>query len=112
MAMTAKFAGAALALSALSLGGCAKCIDNDTLRAVGFLAPRPQVHVHHKHAAEAHAALAVSAPTQTGSITPAPAADTELSKCNQALYLKAQGSPEDIHALEEKCRALIVNQPN
>ena len=110
MAVTSKFAGAALVLSALTLSGCATCIDNGTLRAVGFLAPQP----HHRHFGSTHQAALVSSPAETGSITPAAAsaADSELSKCNQALYLKAQGSAEEIHALEEKCRALIVNQPH
>ena len=110
MAVTSKFAGAALVLSGLTLSGCATCIDNGTLRAVGFLAPQP----HHRHFGSTHQAALVSSPAETGSIThaAASAADSELSKCNQALYLKAQGSAEEIHALEEKCRALIVNQPH
>jgi len=92
----------AVLLAGMALSGCASCFDAATLRSAGFIEPP----VHHRHSVRT-AKAADDAPI------PAAAAlqPTELSKCNQELYLKSAGSHEEIRAVEDKCRALILSQP-
>jgi hypothetical protein len=90
MGAAPKLAIASLLLGCLTLAGCADCFDR--LRdAEGFVAPRP----HHHHVA----------------VVQHDSSQTALSQCNQALYLKSSGSPEEIRAIEDKCRPVILSQP-
>ena len=104
MSITKKISAALLLAGCLSLAGCADWIDFDAMRAAGFVAPRP---LHHRLAAKAQS------PAPAAAVVPASASapDTELSKCNQQLYLHSHGSQDDIHAMEAKCRTVILNQP-
>ena len=88
---------AAVLAGGFALTGCANCFENAP--PAGFLAPR----LHHRHAAAAQSDVLAPAPVSTN--------QTALSKCNQKLYLEAFGSQEDIHTMEDKCRALILSQP-
>ena len=78
-------------LGSLALTGCA--MDWDKLMSAGFVAPPAP---HHR-----------SVVSQRRVTTP----ESALSRCNQDLYLKSSGSQDDTHALEAKCRAVILGQP-
>ena len=86
----------------LALAGCANCFDTEQ-RLLGFLAPS----LHHHQPRRPTAAEHVSAPRPVPVVAP----ETPLSKCNQQLYLKSSGSPEEMHFLEARCRELILSQP-
>ena len=125
MAGTAKVVWGALLAVALTLGGCSSWdhfvdqFDRVSLEPLGFAEPstphwRQHRFRHHIHAPADQATVQPAAaavtdtakvadPIETGSVTP-------LSQCNTALYLKAATSHEDLKALEDKCRALIVKQ--
>ena len=101
MGAAPKFAIATALLGCLTLAGCADCFDDHP--AVGFVAS--PLHWRHRH----HTAVVEPDPVTTTSSTSS--VSSALSKCNQALYLTSAGSPEEMRAIEEKCRTIIIGQP-
>jgi hypothetical protein len=92
MGAVSKASYASLLFGCLTLAGCADCFD-DARRPIGIAASAP--HRHHTAAP----VLQHDAPLSA------------IDKCTQALYLKSAGSQDDIHAIEDKCRTIIVSQP-
>ena len=123
MATTARLAAGLLLAAMLPLAGCSsleRWERKQLLEPLGFVTPvllHRSVHHHHSVRAEAAARPATTATPQAVSVTvPAesgPAvtgSTTPLSQCNTALYLKAATSPEELKALEDKCRETVVKQ--
>jgi hypothetical protein len=79
---------AAMLMCGLALAGCADCF-NPARRPMGFVASPPR-----RQPIAAH-----------------DAPQSAVEKCTQALYLGGASTPDDMRAAEEKCRALIVQQP-
>ena len=88
--------GVALALS-LTLGGCS-CLKDIDQFAAGFTGSSLG------HARGVHRARSMAAPAAFAR------PETALAKCNKSLYIDTGKTPEELKSLEDKCRAVIVNQ--
>ena len=94
MTLRTKFGLGVALTGCLALAGCSCLRDFDGRSATGFAAPGAAPHRAHR---AAHA-------------EPASAPESALAKCSRALYLEYPKSREELKSLEEKCRAVIVNQ--
>ena len=86
-------------IGCLALGGCACLKDIEQFAGNGFVAPhlaRPHIAAHRTR----------NAPQPVSMTAP----ETALSKCTKSLYLETGKSPDELKALENKCREVIVNQ--
>ena len=86
-------------IGCLALGGCACLKDIEPFSGNGFVAP----HVAHPRVAAHRPRIA---PQPVSMTEP----ETALSNCTKSLYLETGKSPDELKALENKCRAVIVNQ--
>ena len=105
MAISTKLAFAALFAACLPLAGCGPLERVEGFEPLGFVAPRPHLSPRRHAAVVAPPAAAVAQPAAA-----VPAA-TALSKCNQSLYVQSTSSQEELRALEDKCREIILSQP-
>ena len=100
MTVTGKLQLAVLLAGGLTLGGCA-CLRSASDLAVRDFVGAPHLGSHHlgyHHMSRAARPAAAVSP------------ESELAKCNRGLYVEAPTSPEALRALEDKCRAVIVEQ--
>ena len=85
-------------IGCLTLGGCACVKDIEQFAGEGFVTPAIV------HPLPSHRVRIAARPASVD------ATESALARCSRRLYLEFPKSREEMKALEEKCRAVIVNQ--